>query len=884
MRRFSTIILLLAALFGSLGVVGLTQAASGSASVATLSGAAISYAGSPAETGWLNPSGSAVSQAGDLYVADAGTNLIRKINTATGVAANFSGHEAYAAGSPEDVEFDSSGVLYMLDYNGKIWKISTSGSKTVHYQDTTGDILKNPKGIALDASGNVYISDSGTRVIRKITPTGTVSVLAGSGSSGSADGIGTAASFVTPEDIDISSDGATLYVADSQGTRVRAINIASTAVTTVAGNSNTPGVIDGTGVAASFSSPKGLHVSSTSIVVADNSALRSIDIATGSVTTIAGSNTVGFSNGTGASAQFLSASSVSVSGDTAYVVETGPARIRKVVISTGVTTTLSGVLWGADGTAAAARFDDLRDVALPSSDGKVWASDGYNLRRVDPATGNVTTVWSSNDGQVGDVVSNPSGTEAYFVYGSSLKKVTSAGVVSSVAGSETLSGFVDGEGSLARFNTPRGLAMSPDGSYILIADEDNHRIRKVVIATSVVSTVLGTGTKGHTDGSSTTALISDPVDVAITPQGVAFVQLPDTFTATSSSNNSVRFLRNADSTVATLVAMANVAGTFKSSGSSCSSSLCDSGAMFTPRSVSYDSVHQVLLVGGYGKIVGITGTPEVFSIAGSSATYRGAVAYKDGSSSSARFTSISGLSVLSNGSIIVADKNSNVLRILTGVSIDVNPTTTTTTTTTTNTPPTTSTATTFPSPTYVPAPISTLPSAKAPTKGSAIVISNDGSSQSATVAITDTAASMSSGTLAVSFAKSEGFSPSSFALVPGKTLSITGSGFKSGSSVEIWIFSTPTLLGQATVASDGSFTKTVTIPSNLPAGAHALQIEGVDPQGVDKALSLGVQTNSTTVTDGGTSLPSTGPFSSILLILAASVMGFFGILYRRRAA
>jgi sugar lactone lactonase YvrE len=882
MRRFSTIFLLLAALFGSLGVVGLTQAASGSASVATLSGAAISYAGSPAETGWLNPSGSAVSQAGDLYVADAGTNLIRKINTATGVAANFSGHEAYAVGSPEDVEFDSSGVLYMLDYNGKIWKISTSGSKTVHYQDATGAIFKNPKGIALDASGNVYISDSGTRVISKITPTGTVSVLAGSGSSGSADGIGTAASFVTPEDIDISSDGATLYVADSQGTRVRAINIASTAVTTFAGNSSTPGVIDGTGVAASFSSPKGLHVSSTSIFVADNSALRSIDIATGSVTTIAGSNTAGFSNGTGASAQFLSASSVSVSGDAAYVVETGPARIRKVVISTGVTTTLSGVLWGADGTAAAARFDDLADVAFPSSDGKVWASDGYNLRRVDPATGNVTTVWSSNDGQVGDVVSNPSGTEAYFVYGSSLKKITLAGVVSSVAGSETLSGFVDGEGSAARFNTPRGLALSPDGSYILIADEDNHRIRKVVIATSVVSTVLGTGTKGHTDGSSATALISDPVDVAITPQGVAFVQLPDTFTATSSSNNSVRFLRNADSTVATLVAMANVSGTFKSSGSSCSSSLCDSGAMFTPRSVSYDSVHQVLLVGGYGKIVGITGTPEVFSIAGSSATYRGAVAYKDGPSSSARFTSISGLSVLSNGSIIVADKNSNVLRILTGVSIDVNPTTTTTTTTTTVASPTTTT--TLPSPTFVPAPVSTLPSTKAPIKGSAIVISKDGSSQSAAVAVTDSAASVSSGTLAVSFAKSEGFSPSSFVLVPGKTLSITGSGFKSGSSVEIWIFSTPTLLGQATVASDGSFTKTVTIPSNLSAGAHAIQIEGVDPQGVDKALSLGVQTNSTTVPGDGTSLPSTGPFSSILLILAASVMGFFGILYRKRTA
>ena len=883
MRRFSTIFLLLAALFGSMGVVGLTQAASGSASVATLSGAAITYAGSPLETGWYNPSGSAISQAGDLYVADGGTNLVRKIDTETGVATNFSGHEAYASGSPEDIEFNSAGVLYMLDYLGKVWKISTSGSKTLHYEDTTGSVLKNPRGIALDAAGNVYVSDSGARAIHKISSTGTASILAGSGSSGSTDGVGTAASFVTPEDIDISADGTTLYVADSQGARIRAIDIASAAVTTLAGN-GVASVVDGSGTSASFADPSGLHVSSTSIFVADHSALRSINIATGSVATVAGSNTAGSENGTGASAQFSSASSVSVSGDVAYVVETGPGRIRKVVISTGLTTTLSGVVWGSDGVAKAARFDDLVDVALPSSDGKVWVSDTYTLRRVDPATGAVVTVWSSNDGQVGDVVSNPSGTEAYFVHGNSIKKVTSAGIVSDLAGSQSLSGFADGTGSSARFNTPRGLAMALDGSYILVADEENHRIRKVVISTSVVSTILGTGTKGHTDGASASAVISDPVDVAITPQGVAFVQLPNTFAVTNGSHNSLRFLRNADSMVVTLVSMAGVSGTFVGSGSSCASALCDSGAPFVPRSVSYDSVHQVLLVGGYGKIVGITGTPEVFALSGSSAAYRGAVAYKDGSSSSARFTMVSGLSVLSNGSIIVADKNSNVLRILNGVTIDVNPATTTTTTTTTNVPPTTTATTVVPTTTVAPAPVSTLPSSKAPTKGSAIVISKDGSSQSATVSTTDNAVSVSSGVLTVSFAKSEGFSPSSFALLPGKTLSISGSGFKPGSSAEIWVFSTPTLLGQVTASSDGSFSKTVTVPSNLASGSHTLQIEGTDSQGLDKALSLGVQSASTTGSDGGTSLPFTGPSSSILLILGASVMGFFGIFSRRRTA
>lgn len=885
MRKISPIFLAVAALLGALGVAGLTQAASGSATVGTLAGASIYTAGASGETGWYNPSGAAVSSSGDLYVADEGTNLIRKINTSTGAAINFSGHESYAAGSPRDIEFDANGNLYVVDYLKKVWKVTPSGTKTLHYDGSSSD-LQTPNGIAVSASGDVFIADYNARVIRKITSSGTPSVFAGSGTQGTADGVGTAASFNKPMDIDISADGTTLYVSDSYGANIRAIDIATVTVSTIAGN-GTSDLVDGVGTAASFVEPTGLQVSGTKIYVADTVAIRSIDTTTNTVATVAGSLTPGYADGTGASAQFYDARYIAASGDNIFVVETASARVRKVIASTGATTVLSGIRWGVDGTGAGMRFDGINDVALPSSDGKVWVSDDYNLRRIDPGTGEVTTAWSASSGSVYDVASNPSGTEAYFVYGNSIKKITSAGVVTDVAGSFSNNGFQDGTGAAARFNSPKGISMSSDGTFLLVADQDNNRIRKVILATGEVTTFLGTGVSGHTDGSSATAVLSKPIDVAVTPQGVAFVQLPDTFIVASTSNNSVRFLRNSDSTVVTLLAMSGVTGTFKMSGSSCSTSVCDSGALFVPRSVSYDSVHQTLLVGGYGKILGLTSTPEVFSLAGSSAVYRGAQAYKDGASSAARFTTIGGLSVLSDGSILVADGSSNVMRKLSGVAIDVTPSTSTTTTTTTpsssTTAPVSPSTTVAPTTTVAPAPISTLPTTKAPNKGSAVVVSKDGTAQTATVNVSQETATVTAGSLSMSLAKGDGFTPASLSLSAGKTLLVSGSGFKPSTTVEIWLFSTPTLLGSATVSADGSFSKTVTVPSGLTAGSHTLQVEGSDSSGAEKALLLGVSATSAS-SESGTDLPFTGPLSNAALLVAASLMGFLGIFFRRRTA
>lgn len=794
MRKISTVFLLLAALFGGLGIVGLTQAASGSATVSTFAGASVYYAGAPGETGWYNPSGVAVSASGDLYVADDGTNLVRKINTATGQASNFVGQDSSATGSPQDIEFDSSGNLYVMDHLDEIWKITPSGVKTSHYKGSSST-FETPSGIAIDPSGNIYVADTNGKVIRKVSPAGNVSVFAGSGSSGSTDGTGVAASFAAPSDVDISSDNSTLYVADRYGYRIRAINISTAVVTTLAG-SDSSGVTDGTGSAASFVGPRGLHVEGNTLYVADSTALRSIDLSSGAVTTVAGSASSGFNDATGAAAGFYGARSVAVYGGQAYIAESASARVRKVTLATGATTTFSGVRWGLDGTGSAARFDQIEDITDPSSDGKVWVADSYSLRRLDTTTGAVVTAWTSESGLVGDVVSNPSGTDAYFIYGQSIKKVTSAGIVTDLAGAATTTGYIDGAGAAARFNTPRGLDISIDGTYLLVADEENHRIRKVMVSDGATTTFLGTGTKGHTDGPLASAIISDPIDVAVTPQGVAFVQLPDTFMVSAGSHNAIRFLRNSDNSVVTLLAMSGVSGSFTGSGSSCSAGVCDNGALFIPNSVAYDSVHQVLLAGGYGKILGFTSTPEVFALAGSSAVYRGVPAYKDGSSSSARFTGVSGLSVLADGSILVSDRTSNVVRRLSGVSIDTTVSTTTTVASTTTAPvssttPSTTPTTAAPTTTAPPSPVSTLPSYKAPAKGSAVVINKDGSSQPADILPGEDFVSMSSGGFSAIVApqpSSSGFVSSSFTIKPGRGIKVSGSGFKPGSTVELWLF------------------------------------------------------------------------------------------------
>jgi len=322
------------------------------------------------------------------------------------------------------------------------YAVSTfAGSTTAGYADGTGSAasFETPSGVAVDSNGNVYVADTDNQEIRKITPAGVVSTLAGSTTVGHADGTGSAASFQAPGGVAVDSNG-NVYVADTHNYAIRKITPAGV-VSTLAGGA--PGKADGTGSAASFDLPTGVAVDSNgNVYVADsfNYAIRKIT-PTGVVSTLAGSGAVGAADGTGRAASFYLPNGVAVDGSgNVYVADWGNNAIRKITPA-GVVTTLAGSTTitpgNDDGTGRAASFSIPAGVAVDSS-GNVYVADYVN---------------------------------------NEIRKVTSAGVVTTLAGSTT-AGNADGTGSAASFKQPHGVAVDSNGN-VYVADQGNNAIRKL---------------------------------------------------------------------------------------------------------------------------------------------------------------------------------------------------------------------------------------------------------------------------------------------------------------------------------------------------------------------------------------------------------------------
>ena len=331
----------------------------------------------------------------------------------------------------------------------------------------------------------------GTATNTPLDPLGNVTTYAGDGTAGVLDGPGTTAQFNGPRGVAI--DSTNLYVADFANHRIRQINLATGVVSTLAGG--TQGFLDGTGTAAQFNGPVGLASDGTNLYVADanNNRIRQVIIATGVVTTLAGDGIAAFLDGTGTAAQFSQPFTIALNGGNLYVADANNHRIRQIVIATGVVTTLAGDGTAAslDGTGTAARF------SVPAG----ITSDGTNLY--------VTQFGVSDIRQI----------------------VIATGVVTTIAGDGT-NGFLDGTGTAARFNRPRDLVT--DGTTLFIVDTGNHRIRRMVIATGVVTTLAGSGAAGFMDGAGTAAQFSSPFAIAA---GSAGLYVADVF------NHRVREIR-----------------------------------------------------------------------------------------------------------------------------------------------------------------------------------------------------------------------------------------------------------------------------------------------------------------------------------------------------
>jgi hypothetical protein len=259
--------------------------------------------------------------------------------------------------------------------------VGTPGSS-----DGTGSAAQfsEPEGVAVDSVGNVYVADTDNNTIRKVTPAGVVTTLAGlAGSIGSVDGTGSAARFFLPWGVALDSAG-NVYVADTANYTIRKMTPAGV-VTTLAGMAASYGSVDGTGSVARFNLPSGVAVDSASnVYVADelNYTIREVT-PEGVVTTLAGlAGTADYADGTGSAARFSAPWGVAVDskGDV-FVADAYNHTIRKVTPD-GVVTTIGGVArvsgW-ADGLGSSARFHYPHGVSVDGA-GNVYVADGLNHR------------------------------------------------------------------------------------------------------------------------------------------------------------------------------------------------------------------------------------------------------------------------------------------------------------------------------------------------------------------------------------------------------------------------------------------------------------------------------------------------------------------------
>jgi sugar lactone lactonase YvrE len=580
-----------------------------------------------------------------------------RIGAAGGITVDNSGNTVVIDTQFNNIRQLSSTALTTLV--GKGGAGSTDGAATAA-QFNIGAFEQG--GVAFDTSGNLYVADTNNQTIRKVTPAGVVSTLAGVvNTSGLADGAGALALFNRPQDLTVGFDGA-LYVADAGNNAIRRVTLAGV-VTTIAGGTGS-GATNGAGSVAKFSFPSGIISNCMSgacligpnnswvLWVSDtgNNTIRTIAVAgaagsqTYTVSTLAGTaGPAGTADGTGAAAHFGGPRGLAYDGSNVYVADTGNFTIRQ--LAGNVVTTLAGTAGqpgNVDSVGAAARF--LRPVALTYNVFSGLAvSDLSTVRRV----------------TVGPAVID--------------------GVVSTLVGTLAGGGTADGTGSAAKFANPPGIAADAAGNlYVADSPHQQGTIRKITPA-GVVSTLANvtyafgvavdsTGRVWSASGLGGLQTIT-PAGVVALFAGTTGADAAASFTAPTavavdSSDNIYVF----DVCTVWKITPAKVVSAL--AGSATCGYLDGTGA-----AAQFTAFDPGLAVDGSGNIYvsdPLTAVIRKVTSAGVVTIFAGTAntsGFADGTGTAAQFNNPAGLAVDGAGSVYVADLNNSLVRKITSAGV-----------------------------------------------------------------------------------------------------------------------------------------------------------------------------------------------------------------------
>jgi uncharacterized protein (TIGR03437 family) len=512
--------------------------------------------GGPATKARLyNPRGVDVDLAGALYIADQYNNRVRRVGP-DGTITTVVGTQSYGGYSgdggpatsaelfqPYDVAVDAAGNLYISDTeNHCIRKVNPQGTiSTLVSSATVGGLY--PQGLTVDASGNVYVADS-SRVL-KVDPNGGAAVIAGGGSALGDGGPATAAKLGGPVDVAVDTAG-NIYIADTGNHRVRRVGGLRT-ITTFAGSGQPALSGDGGSAAgATLSKPAAVAADAAgNIYVSDAGNVRIRKISTQGIITTAAGGGAGLGDGGPATGALLrSPQALALDGiGNLYMADADDRRIRKIDPQ-GTITTVAGngsSSYGGDGSrAASAGIGNPVGVGVDASGSLYIADTSYHrIYRVNPqgiiskVAGTGTYGYSGDGGPATQAnLYNPSAAVAdtagnlYIADTSNhrVRKVNAAGVITTIAGVGTAGSSGDGgQATNAALKNPTGLFLDGLGN-LYIADQGNHRIRKVN-ASGVITSVAGTGTAGFTGdgGSPLTAGLNGPQSVTVDTTGNIYI-------------------------------------------------------------------------------------------------------------------------------------------------------------------------------------------------------------------------------------------------------------------------------------------------------------------------------------------------------------------------